>query len=164
MSMFCEDNSLFYQTVCTQTLNGNCPDLTNSKYVLEILQLYFTIRFGSLLKLILHTSQPLCVIIATPTNKDKLIMLNMQKFTQIKCYSWWYFIIFQSQNKISKVPHAVFLVMFSCVIIFDGYFIFDKMWCFRFDICSYSHKNFKRLASQIEELNYIEWTFHWSKS
>lgn len=124
MSMFCEDNSLFYQTVCTQTSNWNFPDLTNSKYVLEILQLYFTIRFGSFLEQILHASQPLCVIIATPTNKDKLIMLNMHKFIQIKCYFWWYFIIFQSQNKVSKVPHAVYLAMFSCVIIFDGYFFF----------------------------------------
>lgn len=140
MSMFCEDNSLFYQTVCTQTLNWNFPDLTNSKYVLEILQLYFTIRFGSFLELILHTSQPLCVIIATPTNKFKLInlMLNKHKFTQIKGYFWWYFIMFQSQNKISKVPHAVFLVMFSCVIILMDIF-FDKIRCFLFDIWFFFH-------------------------
>lgn len=137
MSMFCEDNSLFYQTVCTQTLNGNFPDLTNSKYILEILQMYFTIRFGFFLELILHTSQPFCIIIATPTNKDKLITLYKHKFTQIKGYFLWYFIMFQSQNKISKVPHAVFLVMFSCVIILMDIF-FDKIRCFLFDILFFS--------------------------
>lgn len=92
--------------------------------------MYFTIRFGFFLELILHTSQPFCIIIATPTNKDTLITLYKHKFTQIKGYFLWYFIMFQSQNKISKVPHAVFFVMFSCVIIFDGYFFLTKHGAF----------------------------------